>query len=394
MTEWIVENWVKIAIPAGVFLAAVVFGLLIRRMIFSVFVFWTARKKWEGAALVLAATRRAFLVWTVLAGLGIAAQISELPSEAKLIVSRAAGSLFVLSFAWVIMTLSDQALRVNLPRMKAPDSVVGLTSSIIRTIVVIIAVLAVLDIWGTLSTPILFVVLFGVAAAYLLFRNALPNVAAGFQLSASPQFKVGDYIKVETGEEGYVEEITWNSTRIRASDESAVVVPNSRLVQHVVINYGHPLKKASEPFRFHIRCHLPELTGIKARTLGDLLTQLKQASDSMVYYHTHHFLEEHHYLTPEPANDFAVWVGDALGDDVLGEQLASVDTFSFSSLGSLRERLVGIVEEHVVAQGITEKRQQSRRDLLHNLNTLEHAMKSDVQLVALEETEAFLWATT
>jgi hypothetical protein len=58
-------------------------------------------------------------------------------------------------------------------------------------------------------------------------------------------------------------------------------------------------------------------------------------------------MQEHHYLTPEPANDFAVWVADGLGDEVLGEKLASVDTFSFPDLASLRERLVGVIEEHL-----------------------------------------------
>jgi hypothetical protein len=45
------------------------------------------------------------------------------------------------------------------------------------------------------------------------------------------------------------------------------------------------------------------------------------------------------------------------------------------------------VVEGVVAPGITEKRQQSRRDLLHNLNALEHAMKGDPQLAASEQCE-------
>lgn len=351
MIEWIIDNWTGLASSAGVFAVVVICGLLIRRVIFTTFVLQAARRKWGGTSFVITATRRAFLIWVLLAALSITVQVSTLATEAKPLVNRASGSLFVLSFAWVVMTLGDQALRLNLPRMKVPDSVVRISSIAARTLIVLIAVLAILDIWGSLSTPILIVALVGAAAAYLVVRGALPNVVAGLQMSASPQFKVGDYIKIETGEEGYVEDITWNSTRIRALNETTVLIPNSRLLQHTVTNYGRPLRRAKEPFSFHIRCHLPELTGIQARNLGDLLTQLKQASDSMIYYHTHHFLEEHHYLTPEPANDFAIWVGDALGDDILGEQLASVDTFSFPNLGSLRERLAGIIEEHMSTDG-------------------------------------------
>jgi hypothetical protein len=43
--------------------------------------------------------------------------------------------------------------------------------------------------------------------------------------------------------------------------------------------------------------------------------------------------------------------------------------------------------EGVVAPGITEKRQQDRRELLHKLNTLDHAMPGDAQLAASAQCE-------
>ncbi len=43
--------------------------------------------------------------------------------------------------------------------------------------------------------------------------------------------------------------------------------------------------------------------------------------------------------------------------------------------------------EGVVAEGITEERQKARRDLLHNLNTLEHSMKGDQGIAAMAQCE-------
>ena len=43
--------------------------------------------------------------------------------------------------------------------------------------------------------------------------------------------------------------------------------------------------------------------------------------------------------------------------------------------------------EGVVAQGVTDQRQKDRRELLHNLNTLEKALAHDPSLAALDETE-------
>ena len=100
--------------------------------------------------------------------------------------------------------------------------------------------------------------------------------------------------------------------------------------------------KACEPFKFYSMVHLKELTGLKAHNLTELAAILKKVPDSVVYYHTHHFLEEHQYLVPEPANDFALWVTDVLGDEALGERLASIDTFGFPTVGALRSRILHV----------------------------------------------------
>jgi len=65
----------------------------------------------------------------------------------------------------------------------------------------------------------------------------------------------------------------------------------------------------------------------------------------VVYYHTHSFVEEYQFLTPEPTNDFALWVQDALGYDILAERLASIDTFEFPTVGALRQMITGVIQD-------------------------------------------------
>jgi len=347
MIEWLADNWLKIVIPVLAFLASYVVGLWLRRVVDNLFGRWTAKTRWRGSRIVARIVRRPFLLWFLLLGICIAILVSVLPPEVKSITGKAIGSLFVLSFGWVVIVLSEQLLKLYLARMKISQPTTALAINVVRITVIVIGVLIVLDIWGLPTSPLLLLIAVAVLAAALAFRDAVPNLFAGFQLGATQQIKVGDYIKVETGEEGYVTEINWSNTHIRALDESIIIVPNSRLLRGTVINYGHPLKKAKEPFHFGSRTHLTELTGLKAKNLRELVDVLKRAPDAVIYYHTHHFLEQHHYLTPEPSNDFAIWVGDALGDEVLGERLASVDTFGFPNLGALRERLVAIIEEYL-----------------------------------------------
>jgi hypothetical protein len=107
------------------------------------------------------------------------------------------------------------------------------------------------------------------------------------------------------------------------------------------------LKRAKESFRFYTRLHLSELTGLKASTLSQLLGLLKKVPDSSIYHHTHRFLQQHQYLSPEPPNDFAYWIAEILGADELGEQVASIDTIQFSKISNLRKKIITTIDDYL-----------------------------------------------
>ena len=105
--------------------------------------------------------------------------------------------------------------------------------------------------------------------------------------------------------------------------------------------------KAKDPFVFYTRLHLSELTGLRASTLGQLLELIKEVNGSCIYHHTHRFLQQHQHLSPEPPNDFAYWVTEVLGEDELGERLASIDVIQFPPTRSLRERIAATIEKYL-----------------------------------------------
>jgi hypothetical protein len=102
--------------------------------------------------------------------------------------------------------------------------------------------------------------------------------------------------------------------------------------------------KAKEPFFFYTRHNLTYLTGKKARNLGQLLQAIKEAPSSSIYHHTHHYLQQHEYLSPEPPNDFAYWVNNVLGDKMSGEMIASIDLRQFVRLGDIKQRIIEVIE--------------------------------------------------
>ena len=347
VVDWLVQNWLSIAVPLLVFLAFFMAAVWLRGVAYDAFDRWVAKARWEGSKLFVDITRRPFLHWCLMLGAYIAVQVSVLPPEAKALAGRALGSLFVISLSWVVARLSEGILKLYLAKLKAPPPPTALVINIVRVTIAVVGVLILLDIWGAPTTPIILVLAAAIVFLALAFRDMVPDFFSGFQLAQGENIKVGDFIKLESGDQGYITEITWRNTRIKTLDGNLILIPNSRLIQSTVVNYGHPLKKASEPFRFQARLHLKELTGLKASNLPKLVDILRRAPDSVIYYHTHHFLEEHQYLTPEPANDFALWVGDVLGDEVLSEKLASIDTFEFVTIGALKRRIIDVIDEYL-----------------------------------------------
>ena len=101
-----------------------------------------------------------------------------------------------------------------------------------------------------------------------------------------------------------------------------------------------------DPFRFFTKLDQPILLGKKARNVSELYEGIMTVPPSSIYYHTHRFLQQHHYLSPEPPNDFAYWVTGMLNDALLGERLWSIDTIQFHNIGDLRERLAGILKQY------------------------------------------------
>lgn len=106
---------------------------------------------------------------------------------------------------------------------------------------------------------------------------------------------------------------------------------------------------AANPFRFATSLYLIEALGRKAKDIKELISHLKEVPSSSIYYHTHHFLQQHQYLSPEPPNDFAYWVRNVLGDKILGEILFSLDILRFSHIEDLRISIIQTIENYVNA---------------------------------------------
>ena len=96
---------------------------------------------------------------------------------------------------------------------------------------------------GISITPMLTALGVGGLAVALALQDTLSNLFGGFYITIAGQVRLGDYVKLNTSEEGYVTDISWRSTTLRMRSNNYIIVPNSKLAQAIVTNYNLPEKR-------------------------------------------------------------------------------------------------------------------------------------------------------
>lgn len=85
----------------------------------------------------------------------------------------------------------------------------------------------------------------GGAAVALIAKDSIAGVISGIFLLLDKPFVIGDLVNINNVE-GYVEDISFRSTRLRTFSQSVVVVPNNTINNAVIINYSRMDKRRVE----------------------------------------------------------------------------------------------------------------------------------------------------
>ena len=100
--------------------------------------------------------------------------------------------------------------------------------------------LVAIDSVGVSISPILAGLGIGGLAVALAVQPTLSNFFAGTYVVTEGELKEGDFIELEGGPSGYVEDVGWRSTKIRSRFNNLVIIPNSRMAESIVTNYFSP----------------------------------------------------------------------------------------------------------------------------------------------------------
>lgn len=180
------------------------------------------------------------IVWGTIAGLYAALETVNLNPRLDLLISRLLQVLALASATFVAARFAAGSVTHYGGGVEKRLLSASLFASIAQIVVITFGALIILNSLGIAITPLLTALGVGGLAIALALKDTLANLFSGIQIIASRQLRPGDYIKVESGFEGVVQDINWRNTTISELSNNLVVIPNEKLAQSIFTNYQLP----------------------------------------------------------------------------------------------------------------------------------------------------------
>ncbi|HVN24400.1 MAG TPA: mechanosensitive ion channel family protein [Syntrophorhabdales bacterium] len=181
--------------------------------------------------------------WCIAISLHVGVGVSDLPGKYALFFSSAIDVIVIFSVTLAAANVCGSMLKSYIQSANFPTPPTGLIYGILKGLIFLVGVLVTLHTLGISILPVVTTLGIGGLAVALALQDTLANLFSGIQILMEKSLRIGDYIKVETGEQGYVEDITWRSTKLRMAPDNVVIIPNSKMAKSAITNYSQPGKK-------------------------------------------------------------------------------------------------------------------------------------------------------
>ena len=229
-----------LAWTVGTLAASWVIGYLLGAVLMSRVPRWLTGRQQRLTESALQIVRKRLPLWSLLIGAWLSAGYWPLTPEGHLLVGRAAFVLGALSVTFALAALASQSVDTYGALISPALPVSSLTRNVAWTLIAVLGLLVILNGLGLSITPMLTALGVGGLAVALALQEPLANFFAGLFITLAGQIRVGDYVKLDSGQEGYIVDFSWRSTRLRMLANNLIVVPNAKLAQAIVVNHHLP----------------------------------------------------------------------------------------------------------------------------------------------------------
>lgn len=240
--EWI--DWTQMSelllLPICILVASLSIGIIINRMVNHRIMRHVAGIDEDSFAyIVIKALHGVPISLSLVIGLYWIVKTSNLPAPISKIFSYILFAVIVFTITRIMERALSRLIELKLSDGNTEQST--LLNMIFKAVVYSTGILIILQHYNISITPIITALGVGGMAVALGLQETLANIFSGLQLILSRQVRVGDYIRLNTGDEGKVMDINWRFTTVMpATQGSEVVIPNKTIAGSITTNYSRP----------------------------------------------------------------------------------------------------------------------------------------------------------
>jgi len=235
--------WEQLVAPVAFVVGGFLLGMISEKIVLRKIRKMAEKTKWEGDEVIAHALHGMTIFWFVAAGIYAALRYIQMPPGLMSFFHKTLLVLVILSVTMVITNILVGFLNLYSRKVGGALLSTSMFANLTKLLVFIIGILIILQSLGISITPVLTALGVGGLAVALALQETLSNLFSGIQVIVSKQITPGDYLKLSSGEEGYVVDITWRYTTIRALPNNLIIVPNAKLAGLIVTNYYSPEKE-------------------------------------------------------------------------------------------------------------------------------------------------------
>lgn len=287
----------EILTPLITFGVLFVFGVATKKILLKASMQWTKEAKTASLEeTLIRCLKRPVVLWWLLFSIFIAVMVSSLPDDIVMLINKIILALTIVSVTFTAANLSGKLIKLySLGTGESALRVTSLTHNVAKIAIFTCGALILLSSLGITITPLLTALGAGGLAVALALQDTLSNLFAGLQITLARQIRVGDYITLESGQEGYVTDINWRSTKIKALANNTVIVPNAKLTQAIVTNYYLPERELAVTVEagVHYESDLSKVEKITTQVAREIMQETAGAVSAFEPFIRYHTFGEH-----------------------------------------------------------------------------------------------------
>lgn len=215
-----------LTIACGVF-----FGWLLERFVL---------RRWFNDLFLFSALKGVGVFAGLWVGVRIALRYHQLPESLQHTISALWQSVFILTVTVYLARLVGRFVTRKISDMNGLLPTATLLQNVAKAVIYIVGLLVLLQTQGISVAPMLTALGVGGLAVALALQGTLGNLFSGIQIIAARKIRLGHFIRLEEGLEGYVTDINWRSTSILALGNKTIILPNAKLADSIIVNTWEP----------------------------------------------------------------------------------------------------------------------------------------------------------